>query len=103
MEDAVKPIKSFPNLTNKCVIYINVRQAEPCRDQQMDLLKRWLVFVVFSLAASLPLLALTKSHPVFESNVMDGSLLIEQNELAQRPPDGLGPFGGRRLRDIVLQ
>lgn len=39
MEDAAKPIKSSAVLTNKCVIYMDVRQAELCRYKQMDLLK----------------------------------------------------------------
>lgn len=143
MEDAAEPIKSFPVLTNKCVIYMNVRQAEPSRDKQMELLKHSsscgveeinvlfnVVFFSFFfltaallpvyhylerpgrlertrrrcwLAASLPSVALSKSHPVFKSNVMDRSLLIEQYQLARQQPDGLDSFRGGRLRDIVLQ
>lgn len=48
MEVAVNPIKIVAFLTNKCVIYINVRQEEFCIYEQMDffeaLLWQWLFF-----------------------------------------------------------
>lgn len=53
--------------------------------------------------SALPFVALTKSNPVFKSNVMDRLLLIEQNELSWQPPDELDSFREGLFRDIVLQ
>lgn len=39
MEVAVNPIKTVAFLTNKCVIYINVRQEQFCIYEQMGFLK----------------------------------------------------------------
>lgn len=143
MEVAVNPIKIVAFLTNKCVIYINVRQGEFCIYEQMDFLKHssgsgfsfetllhikmykvlisclWsiligcfgiLVFMFidsdvwrYQLTTSLSSMPLTKSSPVFKSNVMDRSLLIEQYELARQQPDGLDSFREGRFHDIVLQ
>lgn len=47
------------------------------------------------LTTSLSSMPLTKSNPVFKSNVMDRSLLIEQYELARQQPDGLDSFRER--------